>query len=64
MGGSSLNACGRTASVSWAVLMYLRGCWQLLKGKPGGFMERITFKVDTGEGCVCRVSSSDESWIA
>eukprot|EP00983_Pelagomonas_calceolata_P120984 1160757-Pelagomonas_calceolata.AAC.1 len=26
----------------------------IFKGKPGGVMERIAFKVDTGESCVCR----------
>eukprot|EP00983_Pelagomonas_calceolata_P022407 704551-Pelagomonas_calceolata.AAC.1 len=29
------------------------GAGSFLKGKPGGVMERISFKVDTGEGCVC-----------
>eukprot|EP00983_Pelagomonas_calceolata_P003809 123218-Pelagomonas_calceolata.AAC.1 len=30
------------------------GAGSFLKGKPGGVMERIAFKVDTGKGCVCR----------
>eukprot|EP00983_Pelagomonas_calceolata_P073564 1152177-Pelagomonas_calceolata.AAC.1 len=42
--------------VSWGVLMYLHGCGQLSQ-RPR-VMERIAFKVDTGEGYVCRGVSS------
>eukprot|EP00983_Pelagomonas_calceolata_P021366 669366-Pelagomonas_calceolata.AAC.1 len=30
------------------------GWGSFLKGKPGGIIERIASKVETGEGCVCR----------
>eukprot|EP00983_Pelagomonas_calceolata_P080656 1155237-Pelagomonas_calceolata.AAC.1 len=40
-------------TVSQGVLMCL-GAGSLLKGKSGGVMEKIAFKVNTGEGCVCR----------
>eukprot|EP00983_Pelagomonas_calceolata_P012522 401829-Pelagomonas_calceolata.AAC.1 len=29
------------------------GAGSSLKGNPGGVMEKIAFKVDTGYGCVC-----------
>eukprot|EP00983_Pelagomonas_calceolata_P024439 770413-Pelagomonas_calceolata.AAC.1 len=29
------------------------GAGSFLKGKLGGVLERIAFKVDTGKGCVC-----------
>eukprot|EP00983_Pelagomonas_calceolata_P049019 1141307-Pelagomonas_calceolata.AAC.8 len=38
----------------WGVLMNLHGCRHFFQRQASGVSKRIAFKVDTGEGCVCR----------
>eukprot|EP00983_Pelagomonas_calceolata_P080644 1155229-Pelagomonas_calceolata.AAC.8 len=57
-----LNSCvsselhgGKASSVYVVFLIFsCMGAGSFLKGKPGGVMDRIAFRFDTGEVCACR----------